>query len=201
MASWRFLHLQDQRVQALPPNSQIKTALVFPFFISICFIHSACLKSFPCLKFFGGKEKRILDQMIPGVRIPYRSTVHLEWLLLPPRWQGLPQALENTNRRRRGKEGGGARTQQLVDALDFPLYTPGREGSQQSSLPARLPSLSRPAGTGPAHARSGDTHLHPVSLVQDVLQQPVDHIQRLILLQHNVIGLHVALPLLLHLVI
>lgn len=34
---------------------------------------------------------------------------------------------------------------------------------------------------------------------QDVLQQPVDHIQHLVTLQHSIIGLQVALPLLLHL--
>ncbi|KAL0597754.1 hypothetical protein AAY473_033106 [Plecturocebus cupreus] len=46
---------------------------------------------------------------------------------------------------------------------------------------------------------SGTLHLQLVPLAQDVLQQPVDHIQCLVLLQHYVIGVHVALPLLLHL--
>jgi hypothetical protein len=38
-----------------------------------------------------------------------------------------------------------------------------------------------------------------VPLAQDILQQPVDHVQCLVLLQDNVIGIHIALPLFLHL--
>lgn len=64
--------------------------------------------------------------------------------------------------------------------------------------PGRLPSVSPPADR-PVPAHSGALYLCPVPLVQDVLQQPVHHIQRLVLLQHNVIGGHVALPPLLHL--
>lgn len=53
----------------------------------------------------------------------------------------------------------------------------------------------------PAPLCSGALYLHAVPLKQDVLQQPIDHVQRLVLLQHDVVGIHVPLPPLLHLVI
>lgn len=104
-----------------------------------------------------------------------------------------------THRNVPGKGEGRARTQQLVDVLSCPLYTPGSPQSRpHGGFPPRPPPrVSACRQATPAH--SGALHLHPVPLVQDVLQQPVDHVQRLVLLQHNVIGGHVALPLLLHL--
>lgn len=130
--------------------------------------------------------------MISGMQTPYRSTVHLEGLLLPPTWQGSlrPWRTHTEGARERSREGctglSSAHTRSRLSAL---------------RPPSKAPSSSRPAGTGPTPAHSGAVEPHPVSPVQDVLQQPVDHVQSLVLLQHNVIGVHVALTLLLHLVI
>lgn len=58
MASWRFLYLQDQRVQALPANSQIKTALVFPFFYFDLFYTFSLFEEFPMFTIFWGGGKK-----------------------------------------------------------------------------------------------------------------------------------------------
>lgn len=177
------------------PLSKSEQLWFFPF-ILICFTHSICLKnSFLCLKCF---KEGILDQMISGMQTPDRSTVHLEWLfLLPPTWQGShrPWRTHTGKGGRRGEDPAASGCPGLSSAhTRKSRLTAGRPRSEASSP-------SRPAGTGPTPARSGAVDLHPGPLVQDVLQQPVDHVQSLILLQHNVIGVHVALTLLLHLVI
>ena len=80
------------------------------------------------------------------------------------------------------------------------------EDSARTGGAERRAELSRAAFQGalPTAAcrprlRSGALHLCPVTLLQDVLQQPIDHVQSLVPLQHDVIRVHVALPPFLHL--
>lgn len=75
----------------------------------------------------------------------------------------------------------------------------GHPGLCSVSMGERTPHHGLQVGLKPVP--SGALHLQLVPLAQDVLQQPIDHIQSLVLLQHDVIGVHVALPPLLHLVI
>lgn len=70
----------------------------------------------------------------------------------------------------------------------------GRSSAQSRAASAEVPSPSQAS-----RLPSGALHLCPVLLLQDVLQQPVDHVQCLVLLQHDVIGVHVALSPLFHL--
>lgn len=93
----------------------------------------------------------------------------MEWLLGPPTWQGLPHALENPNKRHQGKEEGGLRTQQLVDAQDLPLHTPERAGSQEEQLPSEAPLLVTAYRDWPHTCMLRAMHLHLVPVVQDVL--------------------------------
>lgn len=121
------------------------------------------------------------------VLTPCRSHVHL--VAPSPTEPGFGEP-------RRWEGEGGARAQQLHH-LDW----------SRPALGGAAPSAGRPLGEAPSSPQpptprlhSGALHLHPVPAVQeDMLQQPVDHVQRLVLLQHDVIGVHVAFPPLFHL--
>lgn len=130
--------------------------------------------------------------MISGMQTLDKSTVHLEWLLLPPAWQGSHRAW-STHRRCQGKEEEARGPSSFWMPQAF-LFTHREEQAHARRPPREVPLSSPPAGS-----RALD--LHPGSLVQDVFQQPVDHVQSLVLLQHDVIGVQVALTLFLHLVI
>ena len=78
-------------------------------------------------------------------------------------------------------------------SLEDSARTGGAELSRAAFQGALPTAACRP------RLRSGALHLCPVTLLQDVLQQPIDHVQSLVPLQHDVIRVHVALPPLLHL--
>lgn len=129
--------------------------------------------------------------MVPRVLTLYRSCVHL---VGPPISWASRKTLENTTE----DAGKGGRGLGSAAGPPWTLHTQGEAALPTGRPPGEAPSSPQPAAPAP-HLPSGALHLYPVPLMEDVLQQPVDHVQCLVLLQHNVIGVHVALPPLFHL--